>query len=191
MKRPPEWFIRSLSALDSLLSVRWGETMGMWVIERRAVIPQSELEFLQRHESRLNIASHSADSDEGRLKRNQKKWISVREERVSAESGKRVIFTSPVLSNAVFTALCHSDIQRYGGYARFADAMEAEESAAITDRQRMIDNQTKAVNGEVYDILQFVHRRKGALLDRNEQDLRYLLHGTRTTPESAPLIANV
>ena len=44
------------------------------------------------------------------------------------------------------------------------------------------------MHAEVYDILEFLNRKKGAMLDRNEQDLNYLLHGKRTTESTKPHI---
>jgi hypothetical protein len=44
------------------------------------------------------------------------------------------------------------------------------------------------MHSEVFEILRFLHDKKGSLLDNNEQDLNYLLHGKRTTEETKPHI---
>jgi hypothetical protein len=45
------------------------------------------------------------------------------------------------------------------------------------------------MNAEVYDILNFLNRKKGSELDNGHQDLKYLLHGRHTQQGDAPLIS--
>jgi hypothetical protein len=93
-----------------------------------------------------------------------------------------------VLNQGVYDDLCQSDFRRYGGYARYCTQMEQEEERREAEVERILENKRRVVHSEVYDILKFLQDKKGALLDRNEQDLHYMLHGTRTTENTAPHI---
>lgn len=186
----PQWFNRSLTALDSLLSARWGDASKSWVIQRKAYIPESELAFMIRQEARLRTLAFTPAKDAGdrKIYHDRQNWISCAEELASAQTGSRVIFTTKHLNHDVFKMLCQSDIQGYGGYARFADMVEKEEERAEAEKERVNTNKRAAINGEVHDILRFLTRKKGVLLDQNEQDLRYMLHGQRSTPDSPELL---
>lgn len=185
--RPPAWFTRALGILDPLLEVRRSTAAPRWVIARRAAIPFTEIDLLRKRDKRLRewIADPTkADV----LAKNKKTWHSVHDELVSAEAGSRVICTPNVLNQEVYNDLCRADMQRYGGYARFCDAIEAEELKQDVAAERTSQNRRNAFNAEVYDIMSFLMRKRAVAEDHGEKDLKYLLHGQRTQPGEAPLI---
>jgi len=177
---PPQWFVRALENLDPLLRVRWGQVRAHWVIERKGVIPAQEIETLQRRERRLfGWITYPNPKQVEAIHKNRITWMNVAEELASARRGYRVICMPTVLNNQVFTDLCRSDFQRYGGFARFCDQMEAEEAFAENDAERQLANKRRAMNGEVYDIMNFLNRKKSDAMENGHTDLNYLLHGTQ------------
>lgn len=192
MPSPAEWFVNALGILDPLLRVRWSNDSSQYVVDRKALIPPDEIGFLRKREAGLwwQSQGHNLPVNIPMKVLHQKRlaWISCREELTSAEAGRRVIFSTKEITPQTYEWLCASDIKRYGGYVRFADELEAEESRAEADRQRVNDNKANAMHGEVFDMMQFLHRKKGVLLDSNCMDMQYMLHGKKTTPETEPLI---
>lgn len=192
MPKPAAWFVRALNLLDPLLRVRWGSAPAMWVIDRKAVIPDHELHYLRRKDDQAwkNCQPENipVDSKQDEIHKRRMRWQSVHEELVSAEDGRRVLFTTKVLNQTTYDWICQSDIKRYGGYARFADAVEAEEDRLQADHERVMENKRLAMNAEVYDIINFLRRKRAVAMDNNEQDLKYLLHGTRTKEGDKPLV---
>lgn len=191
MRTPSAWFVRALGVLDPLLSVRASVSSGKhWCVERKAVVPTSEIEILRRREARLWrwINSPVDDTQRQQIHKNRVAWMSLRDELTAAEAGKRVICRPTVLTQQVYNDLCKSDFQRYGGYARFCEELETAEEAAEADQERMLSNKRQAMSGEVYDIMQFLHRRKNAEMENGHRDLKYLLHGRHSAPEDKPLI---
>lgn len=179
--RPPNWFVTSLQSFDPLLTVRWGDEIGAWVIERKASIPESELGYLINREARLR---YTVQFPEKRAKHFQV-FQNVVEEVVSARRGKRVIMIVKNLTNQVFTNLMLADIQRYGGYSRYADELEAREAKAESDRQRMKDSENHAMNMEVADMMHFMWRKREDALLNGHRNMNYLLHGKES---NKPLI---
>ena len=51
--RPPQWFVKALGILDPLLSVRRSVVTSHWVIERNAVILESEVATIIRRRDRM------------------------------------------------------------------------------------------------------------------------------------------
>lgn len=189
MKTPPAWFVSALHILDPLLSVRWGDVIGQWVIERKAVIPQSEIDFLKKRLERTRrMVTHPGEMNEQSLMSARRTYVGVSEEYTSARNGKRVILYTPDLNQSVYDQLVASDMQRYGGYARYLDAVEVAEERREREQQRVTDNKVHAANLETYDMLNFMWRKKENMLLNGERDMRYILHGKRTTRESEPLI---
>lgn len=192
MPRPAEWFVKAIGILDPLLGVRWSDAGAQYVIDRKAVLGPDELKYLRRKEAGLwqqcqaqNLAADKPTSD---LHEKRMKWIAIKMELESAEAERRVIFSTKELTPKMYEHLCASDIKRYGGYARFADDLEAEESRAEADRKRILDNKNRAMHGEVFEMMDFLHRKKGTYLDRACTDMRLMLHGKPTTQESDPLV---
>lgn len=179
--RPPDWFVRALAITDPLLSLRFGDDIGQWVIERKAYISPEELAFLRRQRVRMaqTLSDTSVERTKAQQNERRKDFLACCEELTSAECGKRVIMVTSVLSHEVFNRLHKADIQAYGGYARFADMLEANEDKDRAEKNRLHENKMKAVNSEVFDILKFLNARRGVALDRREQDLKYMLHGKR------------
>ena len=187
--RPPQWFVKAIGILDPLLSVRKSIITSHWVIERKAVILETEIDTIKRRRDRMYkwITYPNARQKE-QIHQNRKEWQSLVDEADSAERQKRVICRPRVLNQGVYDDLCTSDFRRYGGYARYCTELEQEEERREAEVERILENKRRVVHSEVYDILKFLQDKKGALLDRNEQDLHYMLHGTRTTENTAPHI---
>lgn len=188
----PKWFIDAIAILDPLLSVRPSIVTSHWVIERKAVIPPSEIEILKRRRDRIGRwITFPNEEQKAQIHKNRMAWQSLCDEVDSAERGKRVICRPRWLDREVYNGLCQSDMQRYGGYARFCSDLEAEEERREAEQERVLSNKRQAMNGEVYSILQFLERqRSDAMANRpeSELDLNYLLHGRHAQPGSGPLI---
>src|SRR5271169_1249477 len=131
MPTPNSGFVASLKLMDSCLDVRWGTIISQWIIERKAIIPETEMGYLCKREARLNAIVH--DETHSQAKSKFRDWQSCAEEVVSARAGKRVVMITSVLSQQIFNALCQSDLHRYGGYSRFADELEAAELKMYCD----------------------------------------------------------
>ena len=190
MSHAPEWFVNMLNAFDSDLSVRWGNVVGQWVIERKGVIGQSEIAFLRR---RMERAGRYASSPPPKAKpadvqKHYKTWQGTSEELDAALRGKRIILFTHTLSPQLLDALGMADIKRYGGYARFADELEAAEDRKEADAERQLANKRNAYNKEVWGMLDHIWRKHEDSLLNGERDMGKLLHGRRTEPGSAPLI---
>ncbi len=190
--KPPKWFVDAVALLDPLISIRHSITTSHWVIERKAVIPGSEIETLRRREARVRRWITFPNEDQKKnIHKNRIEWQNLADEVDSAQRGKRVICRPRVLNAQVYNDLCASDIQRYGGFARFCTEIEQAEEKREADLERMTSNKRVAMNAEVYDILNFLERKKSdAMANRpeSELDLSYLLHGRHAQPGDAPLM---
>lgn len=183
MSSVPKWFSTLLVNMDPLLSIRRSVSTSNWVIDRKGVIQGSEIETLRRRRDRVHRwITTPNESQKLQIHQNRMLYNSLCDEVFSAEHGNRVIVCPKELNTHVYEALCRSDIKRYGGCARYSTALEQQAERDDADQERMASNRRQAVNAEVYDILGFLERKKGALLDNNEQDLGYMLHGRRTKP---------
>ena len=189
MSAPPQWFIKALGVMDPMLSVRKSIVTSHWVIERKGIFVDSEIATLRRRRDRMwRWINHPNALQKEQIHQNRKEWQSLMDEVESAEHQKRIICRPRVLNQAVYNDLCSSDLRRYGGYARYCTDIEREEERLDAERERVLANKRSVMHAEVYDILEFLNRKKGAMLDRNEQDLNYLLHGKRTTESTKPHI---
>lgn len=187
--KPPAWFVKALGILDPLLSVRESVVTSHFVIDRKAVISGSELETLRRRRDRIwRWVNFPNEDQKKQLHKNRLAWQSLADEVESAEHGKRVIVRPRALNQEVYDALCKSDFRRYGGAARFCTEQEQEEERLDADAERILSNKRQALNAEVFDILEFINRRRGSELDNGHQDMGYLLHGRHTKPGDGPLV---
>ena len=187
--KPPAWFIKAIGIMDPLLSVRKSIITSHWVIERKGTIVESEIKTLIRRRDRMwRWCNHPNESQKEQIHKIRKEWQSLMDEVESALQQKRVICRPKVLNQKVYDDLCNSDFRRYGGFARYCTEMEQEEERQEAELERILANKRSVMHAEVYDIINFLNRKKGALLDHNEQDLNYLLHGKRTTEETKPHI---
>lgn len=185
----PQWFIKAIAILDPLLTVRRSEVSNHWVIERTAVIPPSEVEILRRRTARIwRWVTFPNEEQKKQIHKNRIAWQAIADELKSAEVGKRVICRPRDLTTEVYDGLCRSDFRRYGGYARFCNDLEAGEERYEADQERVMSNKRRAVNGEVYSILEFLDRKQSEKLNHGHQDMSYLLHGKHSKPGDAPLI---
>ena len=189
MSAAPEWFVKALANMDPLLSIRPSIVTSHWVIERKAVILGSEIETLRRRRDRIRRWLNCPNENQRKqIKKNRKEWESLVDEVCSAEQQKRVICRPRWLDQQVYNSLCQSDFQRYGGFARYCTELEQEEERLEAEQERILSNKRQAMNAEVFDILSFLHRKRGAAMDHGHDDLKYLLHGRHTQPEDKPLI---
>lgn len=188
--KPPAWFIKSIGILDPLLSVRKSIVTSHWVIERTGYITASELATLIRRRDRTyRWITYPNEDQKKQIHQNRLQWQSLMDEVESAQHGKRIISRPRVLNQGVYDDLCKSDIRRYGGHARFSTKLEQEEERREADQERQADNRRRAFNGEVFDMMDFVYRKRANLLDHGEdKDLKYLLHGKRTQQGDEPII---
>ena len=189
MSGAPQWFIRALTTMDPLLSVRKSIVTSHFVIERKAVIADTEIETLRRRRDRIwKWINHPKPEQKDQIHANRKEWQSLTDEVCSAEQHKRVICRPRWLDQAVYNSLCQSDFQRYGGAARYCTEMEQEEERMEAEQERILSNKRRALNAEVYDMLEFMHRKRSSELGNGQQDMKYLLHGKHTAPGDAPVV---
>lgn len=191
MPIPSQGFVNSLAGLDPLLRVRWGQVIHQWVIDRKSPLTDQEIFYLKRRRdraARLVTKSTGAGLHPNQVEKLQQTWMGLSEEVISAEEGRRVIVYATDLNPKLYDALVLSDMKRYGGYARFADHLEAEEARREADIDRQLANKRNALNKETFDMLNFLWRKKESKLLDGERDFRYLLHGRRTTEDSQPLV---
>ena len=187
--RAPEWFVKAVGILDPLINIRRSIVTNHWVLERKAVILDSEIQTIRRRRDRMwKWINYPNERQKEQIHQNRKEWQSLVDEADSAERQKRVICRPRVLNQGVYDGLCNSDFRRYGGYARYCTELEQEEERREAEVERILENKRRVVHSEVYDILKFLQDKKGALLDRNEQDLHYMLHGKRSTENTTPHI---
>ena len=187
--KPPAWFVKAIGTLDPLLSVRRSVVTSHWVIERRAVIQPSEVETLRRRAARMyRWITFPNDEQKKQLHQNRIAWQSLQDEVASAEAGKRVISRPRVLNQQVYNDLCAADIKRYGGAARFCTQLEQDEERREAEQERILSNKRQAFNAEVYDMLNFMERKRAAALGHGHEDMQYLLHGRHSQPGDAPVI---
>ena len=184
--------MRSLSILDPLLSVRDSVVTSHWVIERVGVISSGEVETLKRRRDRIyRWITFPNEEQKKQLHKNRVAWQSLCDEVASAERGKRVIVRPRALNQEVYDGLCRSDFRRYGGAARYCTELEQEEERRDAEIERVNSNKRMAMNAEIYDVMQFLERKRSdAMANRpeSELDLSYLLHGRHSKPGDKPLI---
>lgn len=176
---PNNGFLASLAALDSLLSVRWGDFVGQWVIERVAYIYPGEIGYMERRMERLRRLINRKNGQKRDHYLSQ--WRQLHEELLAAKAGKRVILIVPELNARVYDMLCASDMQKYGGYARIADEIEAREAAEEARQERTLEDERRVISSEVYSMLNFIWRKRETALLHGEQNMGMLLHGKRST----------
>lgn len=187
--RPNQGFVNSLKGLDPLLSVRYGDFVHQWVIERKGAITTNEIKYLNKRVERAAvILQNSADLHPNQVEKTRATYLGVNEEVISAKQGKRVIVFAKFLNQQLYDALVLSDMQRFGGYARFADELEKAEAQREKDVERQLENKRMALHKESYDMLNFLWRKRSDALLNGQRDLRYLLHGQHSTESSPPLI---
>lgn len=184
-KSPVERFQETIQRMDPLLAVRWGDFASQWVVERKAPLLGGEVFYLTRRQERLRLIVERKDT-KAKREHYRQQWIGVSEELESARRGCRVILITKELKPQVYDMLCAADMQRYGGYARIADQIEAREAKEEADKERMNENERTAIHSEVHSMLNFIWRKRDDDLCRGERDMQYLLHGTRKRSE--PLI---
>lgn len=185
MKPPSKNFLSMLEILDPLLSVRWGGVIQQWVIERKSVVPITEVGYLQRRRDRLHTMLQGMRADDRKYAKTLSTFQGVAEEFEAAKTGKRVVIYTPELTDKTYNALCAGDLRRYGGYSRYADELEAKELAEEKDRDRIAENERMATHKETHSMLNFIWRKKEDMLLNGERNMNKLLHGKKS---NKPLI---
>jgi len=166
-------FETAVQRYDPLLSIRWGQTLNQWVLERKAVIPDNEMAYLKSRMDRTYRLSRDTNKPEKDRKRLYKSFQQIREEFLSAQTSKRVILFASILGDEVFDAIRLSDIKAYGGYSRFADELERYEAEAKQKQVKAIQEVSMDIHREVYDIINFLRRKPEP--NREDRDLKKLL----------------
>lgn len=189
----PAGFRACVSRFDTQLDVRWGEALHQWVVDRTSVIPQNEMEYLQKRKERLerrlrtnpktriqlpNGEEDTVSLDTEGLKKLEYLYRQVYEEWISAKRGRRVILFASHLTTEIVDALMLSDIKRYGGYSRFADELEYQEDKLEEARASAFRRENEENHRRVYSILDFLNRKRLTEMDHGERDLKKLL-GTK------------
>lgn len=183
-----ESFTRALELLDPLLQLRWGNVIKQWVIERKGHIGESEVAFLRKRKARLEMIL--ADDTIPNRERNLATYKGVAEEYESAREGRRVILMAQQLTNKLYDHLCLSDMQRYGGYSRFADELEAHEAEEKKKRERAAETLRMETHREVFDALNHVWRRNETALLNGERDMNVLLHGEKRSRAAIEIVSH-
>jgi hypothetical protein len=173
MSTPLAGFVTSLHAFDPLLSVRYGDVSRSWIIERKAFIPQDELAFLRRRRDRT---ARIMKTESPLRPVTVKTFVGVSEELASAQDGKRVVLFAETLDSRVFDSLCLGDIQRYGGYSRYADEMDKQDSRDADAMEKRHSNEREELNRETFDQLGFLWRKRETELLSGERNMKKLLH---------------
>lgn len=164
MPTPTEGFVNSLHAFDPLLSVRYGDHIGRWVVERKAYITQTEIWYLTRRTERFRQ----------RIIKNPTKvefrhqYDEIREELIAAKNNKRIVLMPKDLGPQCFNALALMDSRRWGGFSRMADELENQEAAKERDAERQMENERKALHAQTYDVLDFLWRKRLTQLSNGE-----------------------
>jgi hypothetical protein len=167
-------FRAACNSFDPFLSFRWSSRIGKWVVDRKALIPGTEIAFLTRRIARLEDAARRAKTARSDSAVNSELHQTV-EELASAKEGKRIVFFTKTLDSRTFDALAFSDIRRYGGYSRFADELEKTEAYASSEADRMFRNHMEGTHKEAYEMLNFLDRKRSTELERGERRLEVLL----------------
>lgn len=164
MTTPNLGFVNSIRAYDPLLSVRWGPYINRWVVERKAVITETELWFLTRRIERFYNWSHDPKRPIQERAKLSEQILEMREELHSAQNGQRVVLMPRELNTLAFNVLCQMDIKRWGGYSRMADELESMESRKEADLDRQMANEREALHKHTYDVLNFLWRKRSSEL---------------------------
>ena len=84
--------MKALGILDPLLSVRRSVVTSHWVIERNAVILESEVATIIRRRDRMwKWINFPTEAQKEQIHQNRKEWQSLMDEVESAQRQKRVI----------------------------------------------------------------------------------------------------
>jgi len=167
-------FQESLQSFDPLLSVRWGDFVQKWVIQRRSLIPDAEMKFLGNERRRLEgkVALGAEQKIVDRYK-------GVAEEHECARQGCRVILFVSEFSPKIFDTLALGDIRRYGGYSRYTDKMDEVVEQQEKMKEREEENKRAVYHAEAWGrrgIYDFLTRKR--LTDIHQfgvRDMRTLL----------------
>jgi len=168
-------FQNSLQSFDPLLTIRWGETVGQWVIQRRSIIPDAEMKFLANERGRLFKKILAGKASE----KQKERYLGVAEEHESALQGTRVILFVPEFSPKVFDTLALGDIRRYGGYSRYTDKLDELEEQKDKMAEKEKENKRAIFHQEawgrrgIYDFL--TRKRMTEIHQFGVRDMRTLL----------------
>lgn len=168
-------FQTSLQTFDPLLSIRWGSYVEQWVIQRDSIVGDVEIKFLKNESGRLERKINSGVATE----KMKVRYYGIVEELICAKLGKRVILFTSSFGPKIFDTLALGDIQRYGGYSRYADKTDQE--SVIEEKKLDTDqkNKRESIHSEVwgrrgvYDFL--TSKRQTDIHQFGVRDMRKLL----------------
>lgn len=167
-------FQSSLQSFDPLLSLRWGPTVQQWVIQRKSLIPDAEMNFL-RNERGRSFKRLQPDSSE----KERARYAGIAEEHDSALQGCRVIIFVKDFGAEVFNTLALGDIKRYGGYSRYTDKQDELIAQQEAIKEKEAENKRALIHGEswgrrgIYDFL--LRRKQTDIKQHGIRDMRTLL----------------
>lgn len=179
--RPPESFVRLLEAFDSLLSLRWGPTVGKWVIQRKSFIGDKERVFLANERARLSKRIEQGNSSVS----DQTRYAGVAEEHECSLLGCRVILFVDVLDENVFNILAMGDMKRYGGYSRYADMQERDKAYQDAKGEKERESKHMELHQEMFGrggVHDFIVRKQQSKLQHGERNVKRLLGYKNTAP---------
>ncbi len=143
---PSEMFIAQLRIMDPLLSVRWGNFVSQWVVERKCVTTPHELKWFIRERARDELTRRAGlmNADE------EADFTALNEKITSLKDGRRILMFAVSLDATVIDLLKRRDMTGFGGYARYFDAQERRVSEAAALRRAARVAQCDDINVEAY-----------------------------------------
>lgn len=172
--RAPETFVRLLEAFDTLLSVRWGPTVGKWVIQRKSFIGDKERVFLANERARLSKRIEQGKGSVG----DKTRYAGVAEEHECSLVGCRVILFADVLDENLFNILAMGDMKRYGGYSRYADMQERDKAYQEAKEEKDRESKHMELHQEMFGrhgVHDFIVRKQKSKLQHGERNVKKLL----------------
>ena len=137
----PEVFERGLKNHDSALSLRWGNAIGSWIVERRERIHPMEMKLLHLGASQV-IPN-----------------LKAIEEYRSARNGCHVVAYINMLDNRVFDSLWYNDVQRWG-VEMATRPLEREKR-----RKKEAESRMKDLDRQAGDVIHWAATKKTAVLE--------------------------
>lgn len=172
--RAPETFVRLLESFDTLLSVRWGPTVGKWVIQRKSFIGEKEMKFLASERARMWKRMESGKASEA----DKTRYAGVAEEHECSLLGCRVILFVDTLDENVFRVLALGDMKKYGGYSRYADMQERDKADQEAKDEKTREGRRMEMHNEMFGrggVHDYIVRKQQTKLQHGERNIKKLL----------------
>lgn len=169
-----EQYEKSLQAIDSLLSVRWGPFVNQWVVQRKSFVGDQEIKFLKHERERMNHRIETGKDS----KNDQLRFPGIAEELECALQQTRVILFVDEFSNDTFRILALGDIKQYGGYSRYHDEQDQKMIQEENKRQKTLEKQRLELNREMFGkggVHDFIRDKRKSELQHGERNVKTLL----------------